>query len=66
MKRVRNLSCQYEKGPRGLRDAFYGFEKVEKTFWSRDFLRIFKTVLLQQLKGINSSKLGVQKGSVCQ
>ena len=30
MKRVRNLSCQPENGPTGLRDAFYGFEKVEK------------------------------------
>ena len=29
------------KGPKGLKDAFHGCEKVDKTFWFCDFLCIF-------------------------
>ena len=48
------------KAQKELTDAFYGCEKVEKRFWFCDLFKTFlKTVNLQQLKGIESSKLGI-------
>ena len=46
------------KGPCGLTNAFYGCEKVEKTFWSCD-LFIFQREFTYsaQLKGMQSTKL---------
>ena len=41
-------------------DAFYhGCEKVEKTDWFCYYIHILKAVHLQQLKGIQGSKLSV-------
>ena len=50
-----------EEGQQGPTDAFYCCEKVEKTFWFCDIF-ILLTVPLQQLKGMQSSKLGMWKG----
>ena len=56
---------------KGVKDAFHGCEKVEKTFWFCDFfiyiyiyiyIYILKTAHSQQLKGMQKSKLGYMKG----
>ena len=47
----------------GLTDAFYGCEK--KKWWKLLFvwfIKILKTVYLQQFKGMQSSKVGMSKG----
>ena len=36
MKGMGNLLFRSEEDPTGLRDAFHGYEKVEKTFWFCD------------------------------
>ena len=50
-----NLSFQSVKRPKRLTDASFGCGKVKKTFW---FSNLFKTVHLQQLNRMQSSKLG--------
>ena len=57
---LRNLSFVHSKGPQGITNAFYSCEKVEKTFF---WFHISKTVHLQQSEGMQSSKLGMWKGS---
>ena len=44
-----------------LKDEFYGFKKAKKTFYSV-IDSYLKTVHLQQLKGMQSSKQGMWKG----
>ena len=52
------MSFRSGKGPKGLTDAVYGCEKLS----GKKFLVVFKTVHLQQLKGMHNSKVGNVKG----
>ena len=40
-----------EKGPKGLRDAFYGCEKIEKTFYLCDLFIFQRHSVYSSLKG---------------
>ena len=51
---------------KGLRDACYGCEKVEKLFWFCDLFIFLRQRLLQQSKGIKCCKLDLWKGSLFQ
>ena len=55
-----NLSFPFVKVPEGLTGAFCGCEKVKKMLWFCD-LFIYKdsSLILQQLKEMQSSKLGM-------
>ena len=57
-----SLKRMYGKDPKGLTDAFYGCEIVENTFGFLWFIHLLKTVHLQQLKGMQKSKLFMWKG----
>ena len=50
-----------KKGSKGLTDAFYGWKKSRKRS-GLGFIHILKTVHLRQLKGMQSSKIGMWKG----
>ena len=51
-----------KKGPKSLTDAFYGCKKSQENVLVLRFVHILKTVRLRQLKGMQSSKIGVRKG----
>ena len=51
--------CSLWKNLKGLTGAFYGYEKDD------NFLMIYLTVHLQQLKGMQRIKLACERGSIC-
>ena len=59
MKGQGNQSFQSAKGPKGLTDTFYSWEKVYKTYWYSIFSYFKDGTFTQELKGVQCFSLGM-------